>query len=212
METRPLCRNRYDSARYKTVLQKNGVRVFSAKENISDRPEDNCWSPCRKDIIASSTTQRLDELETAKEDLAISIAQAEIQKPVLTKEQIIFWINRFKKGDKNSPEYRRRLIDTFVNAIYLFDDRIVLTYNYKDGSQTVTLAEVEETFGSRSSGSDLTGWSVPETKAIQAGGFCFCTTHLEGIRSRVKKPVRWAGFAAGQRGNEECTRAAALFA
>ena len=32
-------RNRYDSARYKTVLKKNGVRVISAKENISDRPE-----------------------------------------------------------------------------------------------------------------------------------------------------------------------------
>lgn len=29
-------RNRYDSAIYKNKLKKNGVRVFSAKENISD--------------------------------------------------------------------------------------------------------------------------------------------------------------------------------
>ncbi|MEG1948727.1 MAG: recombinase family protein, partial [Clostridia bacterium] len=29
-------RNRYDSATYKTKLKKNGVRVISAKENISD--------------------------------------------------------------------------------------------------------------------------------------------------------------------------------
>lgn len=29
-------RNRYDSATYKNKLKKNGVRVFSAKENISD--------------------------------------------------------------------------------------------------------------------------------------------------------------------------------
>lgn len=32
-------RNRYDSAYYKMQLKKNGVRVLSAKENISDRPE-----------------------------------------------------------------------------------------------------------------------------------------------------------------------------
>ena len=29
-------RNRYDSAIYKAKLKKNGVRVYSAKENISD--------------------------------------------------------------------------------------------------------------------------------------------------------------------------------
>ena len=32
-------RNRYDSATYKAKLKKNGVRVVSATENISDNPE-----------------------------------------------------------------------------------------------------------------------------------------------------------------------------
>lgn len=32
-------RNRYDSATYKTKLKKNGVKVISAKEQISDSPE-----------------------------------------------------------------------------------------------------------------------------------------------------------------------------
>lgn len=32
-------RDRYDSAHYKRILKKNGVRVISAKENISDGPE-----------------------------------------------------------------------------------------------------------------------------------------------------------------------------
>ena len=33
-------RNRYDSAHYKAVLRRNGVKVVSATENISDGPED----------------------------------------------------------------------------------------------------------------------------------------------------------------------------
>ena len=32
-------RDRYDSAHYKHILKKNGVRVMSVKENISDGPE-----------------------------------------------------------------------------------------------------------------------------------------------------------------------------
>ena len=32
-------RNRYDSAYYKNILKKNGVKVISAKEHISDGPE-----------------------------------------------------------------------------------------------------------------------------------------------------------------------------
>ena len=32
-------RNRYDSAYCKNILKKNGVKVISAKENISDGPE-----------------------------------------------------------------------------------------------------------------------------------------------------------------------------
>lgn len=32
-------RNRYDSARYKAILKKNGVKVVSAKESISEGPE-----------------------------------------------------------------------------------------------------------------------------------------------------------------------------
>ena len=111
-----------------------------------------------------SMKQRMDELEAAREQLEISIAQEEMQKPMLTKEQVIFWISRFKNGNVNDMAFRQRLIDTFVNAIYLYDDRIVLTYNYKDGSHTVTLAQVEETFGSEAkSGSDLGADAPPKS-------------------------------------------------
>ena len=51
---------------------------------------------------------------------------------------------------------RQRLIDTFVNAIYLYDDKIVLITNYKDGTKTVTLEQVEEALSSwESAGSDI---------------------------------------------------------
>ena len=62
---------------------------------------------------------------------------------MLTREQIAFFIYRFRKFDVTKREQRQRLIDSFVNAVYLYEDKIILTFNYKDGSKTITLAEVE---------------------------------------------------------------------
>ena len=66
-----------------------------------------------------------------------------MHKPLLTREQIAFFIYRFRKFDVTKREQRQRLIDSFVNAVYLYEDKIILTFNYKDGSKTITLAEVE---------------------------------------------------------------------
>lgn len=65
-------RNRYDSAHYKSLLKKNGVKVISAKEG------------------------------------------------------------------------KQRLIDGFINAIYVYDDKITFTFNYKDGTRTVMLSELSD--------------------------------------------------------------------
>lgn len=58
--------------------------------------------------------------------------------------EIVFWFQRFKKLDANKLEHRRRLIDSFINAIFLYDDKMVITFNYKDGAKTVTFADIEK--------------------------------------------------------------------
>ena len=122
-------------------------------------------------IFTPSTKQRLDELEETKRQLEVSILQEEMHKPLLTREQIAFFIYRFRKFDVTKREQRQRLIDSFVNAVYLYEDRIILTFNCKNGSKTITLTEVE--------GSDLSvlgaglKTSVKNEFDIVYGGFCF---------------------------------------
>ena len=94
-------------------------------------------------VLTESTQRRLVELEERKHDLEISIIQEEMQYPLLTREQLAFFMYRFREIDISKKEQRQRLIDCFVNAVYLYDDRVVLTFNYKDGGKTVTLQEVE---------------------------------------------------------------------
>ena len=89
-----------------------------------------------------------------------------MHKPLLTREQIAFFIYRFRKFDVTKREQRQRLIDSFVNAVYLYEDKIILTFNYKDGSKTITLADVE--------GSDLSSFGAVMNKSTdRSGAFCF---------------------------------------
>lgn len=67
---------------------------------------DNMLNAIQQGNITSSTKQRLDELEATKEKLEIFIVQEELQRPMLTKEQVIFWISQFKNGDLNDEGFR----------------------------------------------------------------------------------------------------------
>ena len=93
--------------------------------------------------MTTSTKHRLDELEEIKSNLEVSILQEQMQKPLLTKEQLIFWISRYRNTDITNREQRQRLIDMFVNSIYVYDDHVVITFNYKDGTKTVSLKDIE---------------------------------------------------------------------
>jgi DNA invertase Pin-like site-specific DNA recombinase len=94
-------------------------------------------------ITNASVKQRLDELEDKKADIEIALAKERIEKTPLTKDQIVYWISKFKDGDIDNQEYRKAIIDIFVNAIFLYDDKLVLTFNWKDGIKTVSLEELE---------------------------------------------------------------------
>ncbi|MBP3650474.1 MAG: hypothetical protein J6K73_11905, partial [Clostridia bacterium] len=49
------------------------------------------------------------------------------------------------------------------NSIYVFEDKLVMTYNYKDESETISLEDVQQVFGS-----DIAG-SAPPASEIRKG-------------------------------------------
>lgn len=95
-------------------------------------------------IATLSTKERLLELESQKVDLTTRIATEDMKKPLLSKERIMFWLCSFKSGDTSDPEYRRRVIDTLLNSIYVYDlnggkgRRLIFTFNIS-GQNTTTI-------------------------------------------------------------------------
>lgn len=103
----------------------------------------NLVSAIEQGIITSATKDRLDELEQEKSDIEGRIAREEMKKPLLNESRVRYWLTSFKSGNVDDEDYQRRVIDTLVNSVYVYDDedggkRIVLTFNLS-GNNTATL-------------------------------------------------------------------------
>ena len=71
------------------------------------------------------------------------------------------WLLRFRKLDMRLKDQRQVLVDPFVNTIYLYDDKALITFTYKEGTQTVTFGEAAKA-ASKGNGSDLDCIPAPD--------------------------------------------------
>ena len=61
----------------------------------------------------------------------------------MSRDEIVFGIERFAALDVTTHEGRQKLIDGFINSVFLYDDRIVLNFNGTREAHTLTLEEVK---------------------------------------------------------------------
>ena len=134
-----------------TVLEEvaDKLLAFQKKENTTlpllhkqltenERAITNMLNAIQQGIFNEHTKQRMDELDKARKELNILILQEETQRPRLTKEQILFWLHKFRGLDMSRKDHRQRLIDSLVNAVRLRDDgSIMFIFNGKEGAQTI---------------------------------------------------------------------------
>ena len=94
-------------------------------------------------IYSDTTKERLDELEAQKKAIEAKIGEELHAHPVVSQEEILVALQNYKRIDISTKEGKQKLIDAFVNSIYLYDDRFVITFNYKDQSKTVSFQEID---------------------------------------------------------------------
>ena len=138
----------------------------------------NVMKAIRQGIITETTKECLENLETQRDSLKASILQLQLERRKFTKEEIVEWISKYKYGNINDLDYRKEIIDTFVNSVFVYDDKLVLTYNYKDGTETLTLQEIESVLSS-----NLTSMCPPNKKTIRPDGL-FCLVWYSRYRTR----------------------------
>ena len=145
-------------------------------------------------ILTSSTKERLEALEEQRKELQARIAEERLAKPKMKEEFVRFWLLRFRKLDMTQPEQRQALADTFINAIYLYDDKVLITFNYKEGTETVAFGEAVKAEKS----SDMSARGAPdiERQIARFGVLSLCRKAAAHFLHTVCTFARIRGFSA----------------
>lgn len=106
--------------------------------------------------------ERMEVLEARKADLQVSLARLRIAASIrLTEPEVRAWLRQFTKGDPLDEDFRRRIIDVFINSVYLYDDKVLIFYNLRGGKQVSYIDVINSDDLPVEESSDLTRDAVP---------------------------------------------------
>ena len=145
---------------------------------------ENLLNAIQAGVLTSSTKGRLEKLEAQQKEAEIRIAEEKLAKPKVSADFVKFWLTNFRKLDPNVKSHRETLINTFVNAVYLYDEKVLITFNYKDGTKTITFDEIAAKDAPEGNGSDLGCFAPPKKPKSHPRGW---------IRTAAARRLRPAG-------------------
>ncbi len=89
---------------------------------------------------------KMESLEAEKAAAESDLTKLKIAHDIrFTQPEVESWLKSFCAGNPNDPDFCHNIIDTFINSIYLYDDRIVLFYNIKNAQSTIPPQKVSNT-------------------------------------------------------------------
>lgn len=150
----------------------------------------NIMAAIEAGIITATTKDRLVELEERSASLKQGIAAAEIKPPKLSRDQLLFIFEKYQNRNTNDPDFIRDVIDTFVHAVYVYDDKMIITFNYsEDNTVEVSQKQIEEAAsGAVSSVFDYVSFGGDEENRTPVRKYCFtafseCSLYFNFIKS-----------------------------
>ena len=150
----------------KREKDQSGLHALEIRQKENEKAISNMLAAIEAGIITPSTKTRLMELEADRADIEKGIAHELLAEPEFERDQIIYFLERFRSGDINDEAYRIMLVDTFLNSVYLYDDdHLVLVMNYSGENCKVDLKLVEGAVsGDGCKGSAFAPSSVPDKR------------------------------------------------
>mgnify|MGYP005770903257 FL=1 len=109
------------------------IKSLESKRAAALKASENLISAIEQGIITEQTKTRLKELECQISQLDFDIEQ-EKQKAYtfLTPDKIEDYLSKVISGDIENQTIRKDIIKTFIREIILYNDRIIITYNFTD--------------------------------------------------------------------------------
>ena len=142
----------------------NGAYEASIRAQLKDVEGklNNLVKAIEAGIFNSTTAERMNVLENQKSMLNDALlAEQNRKKCDLTLNTIVKFLSSLV-GDINNPDTRRRLLEFFIDKIYVYPDKMVLTFYYTDDRRELPFEETVRLIDNRQKILDIMNSPRPE--------------------------------------------------
>jgi len=133
---------------YQYYIEQNTDSTYTDSLNAAlaetDKAIANLVKALEAGIFNEATKARMDELDARKAELTAALADSRLKLDLgIKKEHILYFLHKFTEYDYEDIECQKRLIKTFINSVFVYDDKVVLTFNYSGDNRTITVKEID---------------------------------------------------------------------
>ena len=103
------------------------------------------YSPTELSADAYEVARAYDRADLKSRNMVrMALAAAKLKEELsLKKEHIRFFLHQFADMDYTDIDCQKRLIKIFLNSVFVYDDKVVLTFNYSEDGKILTLHEID---------------------------------------------------------------------
>lgn len=130
----------------KKQAESSDVHQLAEELKDVDKKIDNIMKAVENGIFTASTRERLEDLEARKSELERTLTVAAAMQFQFRREDAYEWLDRFRSGDVDNVNFQKALFDTFLRAVYVFDDgRIKIVFDLHGGkTEELTLSDLTD--------------------------------------------------------------------
>lgn len=99
---------------------------------------------CNVDSIRQSIFDEIQVMEERHKEIEKDLLLEEMQNVDITIPEIKFFLNEMRKGNVEDMRYRKMLVNTLINKVYLYDDNITFIFNSQSRPYNEKIPNIKE--------------------------------------------------------------------
>lgn len=126
-------------AHFKHAAENSDIPIIESQIADTNRSIKNIISAIEQGIITDTTKNRLMELESENTRLNAQLQSAKAEIVTVDRAQIVAGLEMFRAGDFNDKHFLQTLFDTFLVAVYLYEDKFKVFFSFAGNDNNIEL-------------------------------------------------------------------------
>ena len=80
------------------------------------------------------------------ESIKYAIAKQELVQEKFDEKKIMYFPSKVPKGDRADINYMQRIVNTFINSVFVYEDRVVICHNFDGDGSKITVKEIQVSY------------------------------------------------------------------